>query len=339
MNCIMKSLLSVLLFNVLSAAEIKLISPENGETVRILRSDWREVLKKRTPSRNNVPRESIVTALPVDFQWNGQGELIIAKDPEFKEIVFREKANGKLPVYNLEKGREYYWQVTDGENVSIIYKFATSNDAPRFIYMENAPLNMRDIGGKTTVDGKEVRQGMLYRGGELDGGEKAPQKNLEYMVNVLKIKCDLDLRYVNQVKGRTGSELGQGVRWLHHPVNAYKSFTPEQNKIFRDAVKVFADIDNYPIYVHCSGGADRTGEIIFLIEQIIGVSEEDSLIEYELTSMSIYPRDRNIQYFVQWREHIRSFGGENMAESVKKYLLSIGVTTEDMNAIRQTMLK
>ena len=49
------------------------------------------------------------------------------------------------------------------------------------------------------------------------------------------------------------------------------------------------------IYFHCTHGADRTGTIAYLAETLLGVSKEDRLQDFELTSLSGRP-DRTRYY-------------------------------------------
>ena len=49
---------------------------------------------------------------------------------------------------------------------------------------------------------------------------------------------------------------------------------------------VLADERNYPVYIHCNAGADRTGTVAFLINGLLGVSEADLIRDFELTSFS-----------------------------------------------------
>ena len=48
--------------------------------------------------------------------------------------------------------------------------------------------------------------------------------------------------------------------------------------------EVLADESNYPVYIHCNAGADRTGTVAFLINGLLGVSEADLIRDFELTS-------------------------------------------------------
>ena len=43
------------------------------------------------------------------------------------------------------------------------------------------------------------------------------------------------------------------------------------------AIQAFADPGNFPMYVHCAGGADRTGTVCFIVEALCGVCEADLL--------------------------------------------------------------
>ena len=50
--------------------------------------------------------------------------------------------------------------------------------------------------------------------------------------------------------------------------------------------EVLADENNYPVYMHCNAGADRTGTVAFLVNGLLGVGESDLIRDYELTSFS-----------------------------------------------------
>ena len=50
--------------------------------------------------------------------------------------------------------------------------------------------------------------------------------------------------------------------------------------MLKDAFAIFGNKDNYPIVMHCSIGTDRTGMLAFLINSLLGVSEEDLYKDY-----------------------------------------------------------
>lgn len=332
---------------------LELTAPVDNAELALLRRDWKE----RIAERSKRPRVSVSQWGPEDrldrpeaavFSWKGQPDheytLEIARDREFRSpVLLNMTVTGcSAEVVNLETGRTYFWRVRAGEELSGVRSFTTGGSTPRFLRVPGGiPVNFRDAGGKKTADGRRTRQGMIFRGSDMNLSFHIKPEGLRFMRDELGIRTDLDLRYPNQTSRFKASPLGDGVRWLLRPVNAYKSFTPEQNDLFRDTIRVFADRANYPIYVHCAAGVDRTGEIIFLLDMLLNVDEEQALLDYEASSLSYYPRPRSIPYFVNWLNSIRKMSPEGTprAQQVVNYLLKIGVTSEEIESIRKIMLE
>ena len=64
------------------------------------------------------------------------------------------------------------------------------------------------------------------------------------------------------------------------------------------------------VYFHCHGGSDRTGTLAFLIEGLLGVSEEDLSKDYEVTYYSGSNRKRNSStgwFYKPMIKYIRTF--------------------------------
>ena len=330
-----------------SFAGIELCAPENGAAISLIRADWREQISLRGKENKVIKierRMDFPEKINFSFQCgtNNRAVLEIALDPEFSRIVRREKSDGKnlIRVANLELGRKYFWQVRCGKQKSTVRSFTTVADIPRFIAVPGSrPGNFRDLGGKSTLDGRMTCQNKIFRGTEMHNRFSITDAGKKFMLGELKIKSDLDFRYPAQTAKYSRSALGEAVNWVKIPINAYKSFTPEQNDFFRDAIRFFAVKENYPVYMHCSGGVDRTGEIAYLLNMILNVDEESALLDYEASSLCIFPRQRTIQYFNEWRKQIAAFSpaGTSPQMQVANYLKNIGVSESDMNAIRKIM--
>ena len=65
------------------------------------------------------------------------------------------------------------------------------------------------------------------------------------------------------------------------------------------------------------------------------------LEDYELTSLSIFPRPRTEPYFQTWLKGIASFSdaGKPFSEQVEQYLLKIGLSKEELDRIREILLE
>lgn len=217
-----------------------------------------------------------------------------------KEYVVKENS---LNVKNLFVNTEYYWKVIAGEEESNVGSFTTGN-YPRWI--SNRPMyNIRDNGGYMTISGQRVKQGLVYRGGEITNkawGEHTLTKTEESKAvfrNEMKMVggVELDLRGASDIgdgyKACAFAEDGD-IEYAQCPIKSYEqTFTVQaDNKIKpRDMVKkifeeVLAHADEHHVYYHCYGGADRTGTIGFLLNGLLGVSYTDLVIDFELTSYS-----------------------------------------------------
>jgi len=346
------SLISLLAAAGCCCGGVEPVSPADRAEVPILRSDWKE----RVAERGRRPRvqpekwgldDRLDRPEAVKFVWKGDPDreytLEIARDPAFRNLFRSLKIRGtSAEAVNLEAGRTCFWRVRCGGEVSPVRSFTTRGDAPRYLRIPGGvPVNFRDAGGKKTADGGRTRQGMIFRGSDMNLSFKIKPEGIRFMRDELGIRTDLDLRYPEQTARFEASPLGADVRWIRRPVNAYRSFTPEQNDLFRDTIKVFADPANYPIYLHCAAGVDRTGEIVFLLDMLLGVEEERAFLDYEASSLAYYPRPRTISYFSRWLKTIGEMSPEGTPrpQQVVNYLMKIGVTGDEIAAIRRIMLE
>ncbi len=341
----------------LDAEPLRMVEPTDGAEVWLMKPDWRETVRQYAEAEKDADGIGKVSFQaypePIVFRWKGGQSpfrLNIIQLVNNKQVKIILSKAGEATVWNLFAGMAYRWELQDANGAVVTGQFHTAQ-TPRLIALPDrgsTPVNVRDLGGWRTADGHWVRQGMVYRGSELasmpflENLPSASAENKQFLLEELGIRTDLDLRYEEQVAGRTCSDLSPKVQWLHYAVNAYEPLTSERNALFREALRVFANPSNYPIYVHCSGGADRTGEICFLLEALLGVEDEELFTDYELTSLARLPRPRAIPYFQEWLGRIAAFSPEPglpYQRQAENYLQAIGITTEEIATIRKLLLE
>lgn len=273
-----------------------------------------------------------------------QAELYISEHLDFQNplIYNLDIDNSNIEIHNLKTGTKYYYKLnftlTDNYVVGTNGSFTTKN-TPRILNIDGG-VNVRDIGGWETLDGNVIKQGLLYRGGEIDGAVestyKLSDKGVRQMVTELGIKFDMDLR---ADKDNTGGAyiLGDNIPHKYYNSPMYSDVLNPQSadtikKIFSDLAKT----ENYPIYLHCTYGRDRTGSICYLLEALLGVSDKDLYKDYELSAFTdSYVNTAEFNTFV---DKIKTFSGNTTQQRVEGYLLSIGVTADEISNIRQIFL-
>jgi len=268
--------------------------------------------------------------------------LYLSENKDFESMQTFEITNNSIEIFSLKTDTKYYYQlIVILSNESIIGKtgsFVTSK-SPRILKIDGI-VNVRDIGGWQTSDGKQIKQCLLYRGSELDG---AVEKNYKLsdngkseMINVLKIKTDMDLRNPN-VNKEPFDALGEKVKHEYYNAPQYASvFEPDYRKTMQKIFSDLANEQNYPIYLHCTYGRDRTGTICAILEAFLGVSKEDIKRDYEISSFSYGKLDR--EWFDSFVEKLDAFEGKTLQQSAENYLLSLGLTEQELKNIKNIFL-
>jgi hypothetical protein len=115
---------------------------------------------------------------------------------------------------------------------SRVFDFYTA-DVPRTVYIEGV-TNTRDIGGRYVLGGQyQVKQGMVYRGAEVDRELGAiTEEGRRVMLHDLGIKTDLDIRG-GDVQNATGtSPIDSSLNYVHLEAPWY---THIKNESYKDA--------------------------------------------------------------------------------------------------------
>ena len=252
------------------------------------------------------------------------------------------RSEREYSFYNALAGQKYFWNVTaygiDGVSAASANSFfITDATEPRNIYVDGV-TNVRDLGGRKTEDGGTIRQGLLYRGAKLDVGETLliTDEGIRTMRQTLGIRSEIDLRTENENKGRTASVLGDDVNYYLRTLSgSFKIPNDTMNASLRKVFAVLADENNYPIYFHCSAGADRTGLVAWFVNGLCGVPEEDLWRDYLLTNFADVgdPRTKsNIQN--GYVTPLEDTAGNTFAQKVYNYLKNTaGVPATQLDAV------
>lgn len=261
-------------------------------------------------------------------------EISEQSDFESAEVYYTYKG-GVYEFNHLYTNTQYFYRVTvyTTEGTDTETGTFTTADTPRILSIDGL-YNVRDIGNWMTDSGKRIKQGLLIRGTEMDGAVESDYhltyQGMDDMLNEFGIKMDMDLRAQNP--GMMDA-LGSRVNHKYYNMVMYADiFTEAGKEKIRNVFADLANSDNYPIYLHCTYGCDRTGTVCYLLEALLGVSEEDCLKEYGLSNLTI----ANIKLV---ENGLRAYAGDTLKERAESYLLSCGVTKEQIRSIRMIFLE
>lgn len=272
------------------------------------------------------------------------------------ESVSVDGSKKEATLCNLQKASKYYVRINaetaSGWRTSPSASFTTTDVGPRVMNIEGIH-NVRDLGGYMTPEGRTV-QGRIFRGGALSPANWAAWANInltaegkKYMSETLKIKTEIDLRSQSENRapdtpedsGLTESPI-PGATLEYRTVDGY-GYAFTEKEAYRDVFASLSQETRYPVYIHCTGGADRTGTVSYILNALVGVSEEDLIHDYEYTSFSIYG-ERNSKTatydFQGLVSGIKAFEGGTLSKKAENYLLSIGVTETQIHNIKAIML-
>ena len=184
-------------------------------------------------------------------------------------------------------------------------------------------------------------QGMIIRGTELDGlVEKDYKLNSDEQTKYLKFKYDMDLRDPSINSGEYVSPLDKNVNHKLYNAAAYESVFEEDN--YDTVKKIFEDLanpSNYPMYLHCTYGADRTGTVVYLLQGLLGAKNSDMVFEYELTGFMFQNYSNGI-LLNKTHDIISGFPGSTTAEKIEYFLVDkAGVSRENISKIKELLLE
>lgn len=326
-------------------------SPANNETVSLVNDKTEKFLNNYAFGKGlsfaAERTEDEAVSVPVTLSWecdkdNTGYTVIYTTKQDFSDAVQIETVEPSVQLEGLFVASTYYWQVVTHtakkDYYSAVFCFNTAQ-TPRLLSIDGID-NARDVGGYLTVDGKyRVVQGMLYRGARLN---EITEEGIETALELYKIKTDLDLRRKTDNGYSDVTPLGETVNYVNISVIDYTGAFSYPDEM-RDAIALCADEANYPIYVHCSAGRDRTGTMLFIIGALLGVEEDSLYADFELTYLtrrSYAAGDlTGHESFLKFQELFNQCEGDTLQAKAESYCKQIGVTDEQIQAIRSILLE
>lgn len=266
----------------------------------------------------------------------------------------------EVDIDYLFAAKHYYYQIyahyeNDEVVKSRVFDFYTA-DLPRTVHIPNVS-NTRDIGGRYVQGGEyQVRQGMVYRGAEVDPASSKKwgsitEEGKHVMLDVLGIKTDLDLRGTSYTKSPIDDSLNYvSVSGPYYVSDSHGINSAAYKDALTTEIRTFANPDNYPIYLHCSLGRDRAGTLAYLISALVGVEVVDLNRDYEMSFFSITgwadagqgsgKIDEMLPTFNTLTTYLMGYGNGTLAENTEKFVKEqLGITQEEVDSIRNILLE
>jgi hypothetical protein len=223
-------------------------------------------------------------------------------------------------------------------------------------------FNFRDLGGYPTADGRQVAWRRLYRAdnlGRLSGGDID-------RFTALNIRTVVDLRRPTEIAEHDRVPVLTGMDYHHlhlvHPawekspeddlparvaylVDRYTEMVAAGGDAIGAALRLIAQPSCAPLVFHCMAGKDRTGIVAALALALLGVDDETIAADYALSEASdeayrgrhalnpapyvVVPAAVMTGLFTALRDEHGSIEG---------FVKSVGVTADDLAAMREHLL-
>lgn len=225
-------------------------------------------------------------ALPIEIVIPNTGassySLLISESPNFGSPITMTVTPSVVTINWLKVNTNYWYAIMGGTTLIKQGRIITKGE--RRLNPCESIYNIRDLGGQVGLNGKRIRQGLLFRGGVATNMTTADQTIMENYLGI-ELVCGL-------AENTEDDNLFSVTTF--HPYNLLQFAELSGNiSVRRQYIVYIRKIIDYikegkPVYYHCSGGADRTGLMSAMFEGLCGVSENDICKDYELTSFSRY---------------------------------------------------
>ena len=260
-----------------------------------------------------------------------------------------------LPIYNntpifyftnLIPGNTYNFAVVaDGK--AVVRGDLWVEGPVRMIYAPSV-YNLRDLGGWTVQDGRQVRYGLLYRGGEVNGYHAPVFDDLQSLMD-LGIGAEIDLRWRDDYdQDRETNKSGYGFTkpdtYYFAGANDYTAANLSEAATLNRFKEEFQFLmkhirEGRGVHFHCVFGADRTGLLAVLLEGLLGFDLNSLYHDYEFTSFAAPAGNRNKSAIQERIAVIQNESGATLRDKFENFWIGkIGITAADVEEFRTIML-
>lgn len=330
-----------------AAAEIRLLIPSDNAITPDIRPSNDPLISHSDDL--SIPHPIICSWSTMEVPVAAGYTLYLSKDSviDSTDIYLSGIADTLCEVWNLEIGRRYFWTVSETgtppeSGGTAPQSFTTDNNWPRMLYIDGT-TNVRDIGGWTTMDGALIQQGLLYRSAEFNQTQNITEKGLQQLEQ-LGIVTEIDLKMNHENPQNVIPWLPNYIRPLSvagDGMSLYLEGLTQTPEVVAAVFRALTNPQNYPVIIHCRMGADRTAEIVAMLEAILGCSYEQIVVDYTWSSLSTMGRrDSTFVYWNDFVSYVRGFDTDSgtIQKGSWNLLQTIGLSVQELIAIRKIFI-
>ena len=305
--------------------------------------------------KNDMPdgKSHLSDALPVKLSWNFTPAS--GKTVNKYSVIFGQKSDlsdgyevigtttSSIDLYNVFLGTNYFKicaKYSDNTSeYSSIKTFLVDDTCPRNLTI-SAMTNCRDMGGRTTIYGGKVKQGLIYRTSGKDQNGSINSSTIETMVNQFGLKNEI---YVADTDTYVvGPSIGVNTFYAYMDYNKTntnsRSHFSRNTESVKNVFKILSDKNNYPLFYHCKIGTDRTGLVAILVGGVLGIPLNEIYQDYLFSNFGKIGGQRivgngDIDDIANYMSEIAAMPGDNWQEKTYNTLLSIGVPRSNLDAV------
>ena len=229
----------------------------------------------------------------------------------------------------------------------------------RRLFIDKVP-NMRDIGGYSVDDNKIVKFGKIIRTNvitELDSEDIKKIKKMEFTTII-------DLRSNEELERKRGIFIDDSdFKFKHIPIKGYGRLPKSEGEIIdtymemldgkqqiKEVFEILSEAKGGVIY-YCNVGKDRTGVITALILKLLGVKDQDIVVDYIASGIFLEKVLEDFAKKMNNKEILKIIipkqktmfdllnNIQNQYDSVEQYLKSCGLTDEKLRIIKEKYIQ